>query len=159
MSWQVRAQDLPRRVGGGNGPTVTKTGAGSAILSGANTYSGGTTVNAGTLALSGSGTLGGTSGALAIGAVLATIAVIVRQEIVLAIMGGIFVVEAISVMAQVSYFKYTKRKLGEGKRIFLKSPLHHHYQKLGYHESKIVTRFWIVTVLCVVFSIVTLKIR
>ena len=70
-----------------------------------------------------------------------------------------FFVEALSVTLQVSYFKYTKRKYGEGKRIFLMSPLHHHYQKAGFHESKIVTRFWIVTILCVVLAIVTLKIR
>ena len=68
-----------------------------------------------------------------------------------------FLVESISVVLQVSYFKYTKRKFGEGKRIFLMSPLHHHYQKLGYNESKIVTRFWIVTILCVVFAIVTFE--
>jgi phospho-N-acetylmuramoyl-pentapeptide-transferase len=72
---------------------------------------------------------------------------------------GVFLVEVLSVTIQVAYFKYTKRKFGEGRRIFLMSPLHHHYQKRGYHEAKIVTRFWIVTMMCVVLSIVTLKLR
>jgi phospho-N-acetylmuramoyl-pentapeptide-transferase len=101
----------------------------------------------------------GDVGALALGAALGTIAVIVRQEIVLAIMGGIFVVEALSVMAQVTYFKYTKKKYGEGRRIFLMSPLHHHYQKKGMHESKIVSRFWIIGIMLAVFTIITLKTR
>ena len=85
--------------------------------------------------------------------------IIVHKELLIPIFCGVFLVENLSVVIQVTYFKYTKRKYGEGRRIFLMSPLHHHYQKLGYHESKIVTRFWIVTILCVVFSIVTLKIR
>jgi phospho-N-acetylmuramoyl-pentapeptide-transferase len=72
---------------------------------------------------------------------------------------GIFLVELLSVMIQVSYFKHTKRKYGEGRRVFLMSPLHHHYQKLGYHESKIVTRFWIIGILLAIFSIVTLKLQ
>jgi phospho-N-acetylmuramoyl-pentapeptide-transferase len=101
----------------------------------------------------------GDTGSLTLGGIIAALAIIVRKELLIPIFCGVFLVENLSVMLQVSYFKYTKRKYGEGKRIFLMSPLHHHYQKLGYHESKIVTRFWIVTLLCIVFSIVTLKIR
>jgi phospho-N-acetylmuramoyl-pentapeptide-transferase len=101
----------------------------------------------------------GDTGSLMLGGVIASLAIIVRKELLIPIFCGVFLVEVLSVSLQVSYFKYTKRKYGEGRRIFLMSPLHHHYQKLGYHESKIVTRFWIVTILCVVFSIVTLKIR
>ncbi|HEY0677553.1 MAG TPA: phospho-N-acetylmuramoyl-pentapeptide-transferase [Chitinophagaceae bacterium] len=101
----------------------------------------------------------GDTGSLALGGIIAALAIIVRKELLIPIFCGVFLVENLSVMIQVSYFKYTKKKYGEGRRIFLMSPLHHHYQKLGYHESKIVTRFWIVTILCVVFSIVTLKIR
>jgi phospho-N-acetylmuramoyl-pentapeptide-transferase len=101
----------------------------------------------------------GDTGSLTLGGIIAALAIIVRKELLIPIFCGVFLVENLSVMLQVSYFKYTKRKYGEGKRIFLMSPLHHHYQKLGYHESKIVTRFWIVTMLCIVFSIVTLKIR
>jgi len=101
----------------------------------------------------------GDTGSLTLGGIIAALAIIVRKELLIPIFCGVFLVENLSVILQVSYFKYTKRKYGEGKRIFLMSPLHHHYQKLGYHESKIVTRFWIVTILCVVFAIVTLKIR
>jgi phospho-N-acetylmuramoyl-pentapeptide-transferase len=101
----------------------------------------------------------GDTGSLTLGGIIAALAIIVRKELLIPIFCGVFLVEVLSVSLQVSYFKYTKRKYGEGKRIFLMSPLHHHYQKLGYHESKIVTRFWIVTILCVVFAIVTLKIR
>lgn len=101
----------------------------------------------------------GDTGSLTLGGIIAALAIIVRKELLIPIFCGVFLVENLSVMIQVSYFKYTKKKYGEGRRIFLMSPLHHHYQKLGYHESKIVTRFWIVTILCVVFSIVTLKIR
>lgn len=101
----------------------------------------------------------GDTGSLALGGIIAALAIIVRKELLIPIFCGVFLVENISVILQVTYFKYTKKKYGEGRRIFLMSPLHHHYQKLGYHESKIVTRFWIVTILCVVFSIVTLKIR
>jgi len=101
----------------------------------------------------------GDTGSLTLGGIIAALAIIVRKELLIPIFCGVFLVENLSVMLQVTYFKYTKRKYGEGKRIFLMSPLHHHYQKLGYHESKIVTRFWIVTMLCIVFSIVTLKIR
>jgi phospho-N-acetylmuramoyl-pentapeptide-transferase len=101
----------------------------------------------------------GDTGSLTLGGIIAALAIIVRKELLIPIFCGVFLVEVLSVSLQVSYFKYTKRKYGEGRRIFLMSPLHHHYQKLGYHESKIVTRFWIVTILCIVFSIVTLKIR
>ena len=101
----------------------------------------------------------GDTGSLALGGIIAALAIIVRKELLIPIFCGVFLVENLSVMIQVTYFKYTKKKYGEGRRIFLMSPLHHHYQKLGYHESKIVTRFWIVTILCVVFAIVTLKIR
>jgi phospho-N-acetylmuramoyl-pentapeptide-transferase len=101
----------------------------------------------------------GDTGSLTLGGILAALAIIVRKELLIPIFCGVFLVESLSVMIQVSYFKYTRRKQGTGKRIFLMSPLHHHYQKLGYHENKIVVRFWIVTILCVVFAIVTLKIR
>ncbi len=101
----------------------------------------------------------GDTGSLTLGGIIAAIAIIVHKELLIPIFCGVFLVENLSVVMQVSYFKYTKRKLGEGKRIFLMSPLHHHYQKKGYHEAKIVTRFWIVTILCVVLSIVTLKLR
>jgi len=101
----------------------------------------------------------GDTGSLMLGGVIASLAIIVRKELLIPIFCGVFLVENLSVMLQVTYFKYTRRKNGEGKRIFLMSPLHHHYQKLGYHESKIAVRFWIVTILFVVFAIVTLKIR
>ncbi len=101
----------------------------------------------------------GDTGSLTLGGIIAALAIIVRKEWLIPIFCGVFLVESVSVVIQVSYFKYTKRKKGEGRRIFLMSPLHHHYQKLGYHESKIVTRFWIITILCVAFAIATLKIR
>lgn len=101
----------------------------------------------------------GDVGALSLGAALGTIAVIVRQEIVLAIMGGIFVVEALSVMAQVSYFKYTKRKYGEGRRILKMAPLHHHFEKSGWKETQVVVRFWIITMLLCLVGLSTLKLR
>jgi phospho-N-acetylmuramoyl-pentapeptide-transferase len=101
----------------------------------------------------------GDVGALALGGALGTIAVIVRQEIVLAIMGGIFVVEAISVMIQVSYFKYTKRKYGEGRRVLLMAPLHHHFEKSGWTETQVVVRFWIITMLLCLVGLSTLKLR
>ena len=101
----------------------------------------------------------GDTGSLTLGGILAALAIIVRKELLIPIFCGVFLVENLSVVIQVTYFKYSRKKYGEGRRIFLMSPLHHHYQKLGYHESKIVTRFWIVTVLCAVFAIVTLKIR
>jgi len=101
----------------------------------------------------------GDTGSLTLGGLIASLAIIVHKELLIPIICGVFLVESLSVMLQVGYFKYTKGKFGEGRRIFLMSPLHHHYQKLGYHEAKIVTRFWIVTILCVVVSIVTLKLR
>jgi phospho-N-acetylmuramoyl-pentapeptide-transferase len=101
----------------------------------------------------------GDTGSLALGGIIASLAIIVRKELLIPIMCFVFFVEILSVTLQVSYFKYTKKKYGEGRRIFLMSPLHHHYQKKGYHESKIAVRFWIVTILCVVFSIMSLKIR
>ena len=101
----------------------------------------------------------GDVGALALGASLGTIAVIVRQEIVLAIMGGIFVVEALSVMLQVTYFKYSKKKYGEGRRILKMAPLHHHFGKSGWKETQVVVRFWIITMLLCLVGLSTLKLR
>ena len=101
----------------------------------------------------------GDVGALALGGALGTVAVIVRQEIVLAIMGGVFVVEALSVMLQVMYFKYTRRKYGEGRRLFKMAPLHHHFEKQGWKETQVVVRFWIVTILLCLIGLTTLKLR
>ena len=101
----------------------------------------------------------GDVGALALGAALGTIAVIVRQEIVLAIMGGIFVVEALSVMLQVTYFKYTKKRFGAGRRILKMAPLHHHFEKSGWKETQVVVRFWIITMLLCLVGLSTLKLR
>ncbi len=101
----------------------------------------------------------GDTGSLTLGGLIAAIAIIVHKELLIPIFCGVFLVENLSVVLQVTYFKYTKRKFGEGRRIFLMSPLHHHFQKKGYHEAKIVTRFWIVTLLCVALAIATLKIR
>ncbi len=101
----------------------------------------------------------GDVGALALGGALGTIAVIVRQEIVLAVMGGIFVAEAVSVMMQVTYFKYTKRKYGEGRRILKMAPLHHHFEKAGWKETQVVVRFWIITMLLCLVGLSTLKLR
>lgn len=101
----------------------------------------------------------GDTGSLALGGIIATLAIIIRKELLLPVMCGIFLVENLSVMIQVSYFKYTKRKFGEGRRVFLMSPLHHHYQKMGIHESKIVSRFWIVGITLAVLTIITLKVR
>ena len=101
----------------------------------------------------------GDTGSLTIGGIIAVIAIAVRKEWLIPVLCGIFLAENLSVVLQVSYFKYTRKKYGEGRRIFKMSPLHHHYQKLGYHESKIVTRFWIVGILLAILSIVTLKIR
>ncbi len=101
----------------------------------------------------------GDTGSLALGGIIASLAIIVRKELLIPIICGIFLVELLSVIIQVGYFKRTKKKYGEGRRIFLMSPLHHHYQKLGYHESKIVTRFWIIGIVLAVLSIVTLKMR
>jgi phospho-N-acetylmuramoyl-pentapeptide-transferase len=101
----------------------------------------------------------GDVGALALGAALGTVAVIIRQELVLFIMGGVFVVEAVSVMMQVSYFKYTKKKYGEGRRILLMAPLHHHFEQKGWKETQVVVRFWIITMLLVLLGLATLKLR
>ncbi len=101
----------------------------------------------------------GDTGSLMLGGTIATLAILVRKELLIPVLCGIFLVENLSVMMQVSWFKYTKRKYGEGRRIFKMSPLHHHYQKLGYHESKIVARFWIVGVMLAVLTLVTLKLR
>ncbi len=101
----------------------------------------------------------GDTGSLALGGIIAALAIIVRKELLIPFFCFIFLVENLSVVMQVSWFKYTRKKYGEGRRIFLMSPLHHHYQKLGYHESKIAVRFWIVTILSVVVAIGTLKLR
>ena len=101
----------------------------------------------------------GDVGALALGAALGTVAVIVRQEIVLAMMGGVFVAEALSVMLQVLYFKYTRKKYGEGRRFFRMAPLHHHFEKLGWKETQVVVRFWIITMLLCLLGLSTLKLR
>lgn len=101
----------------------------------------------------------GDTGSLALGGIIAALAIIVRKELLIPIFCAVFLLENISVVVQVGYFKYTKKKYGEGRRVFLMSPLHHHYQKKGYHESKIAVRFWIVTLLFVVFAILSLKIR
>jgi phospho-N-acetylmuramoyl-pentapeptide-transferase len=101
----------------------------------------------------------GDTGSLALGGIIASLAIIVRKELLIPIICGIFLVENLSVVLQVWYFKRTKKKYGEGRRIFLMSPLHHHYQKKGYHEAKIVTRFWIVGIILAILSIVTLKLR
>jgi phospho-N-acetylmuramoyl-pentapeptide-transferase len=101
----------------------------------------------------------GDVGALALGGALGTIAIIVRQEIVLAVMGGVFVAEALSVMAQVAWFKYTKKKFGEGRRILKMAPLHHHYEKSGWTETQVVIRFWIITMLLCLIGLASLKLR
>lgn len=101
----------------------------------------------------------GDTGSLALGGIIATLAILVRKELLIPVLCGVFLAENLSVVLQVSYFKYTKRKYGEGRRIFRMAPLHHHYQKLGIHESKIVSRFWIVGIMLAVLSIVTLKLR
>ena len=101
----------------------------------------------------------GDTGSLTIGGVIAVIAIIVRKELLLPIICGIFLIETLSVIIQVSYFKYSKNRSGVGKRIFLMSPIHHHFQKLGYHESKIAVRFWIIGILMAILSLITLKIR
>lgn len=101
----------------------------------------------------------GDTGSLTIGGIIAAMAILLRKEFLLPVLCGVFFLETLSVILQVSYFKYTKRKTGEGQRIFLMSPLHHHYQKLGMHEAKIVTRFWIVGLILAVLTVITLKIR
>jgi phospho-N-acetylmuramoyl-pentapeptide-transferase len=101
----------------------------------------------------------GDTGSLTIGGIIAVIAISVRKELLIPILCGVFLAENLSVILQVAYFKYSKKKFGEGRRIFLMAPLHHHYQKKGYHESKIVTRFWIVAIFLAIFSLVSLKLR
>ena len=101
----------------------------------------------------------GDTGSLAIGGIIAAFAIMIRKELLIPMLCGVFLVENLSVIIQVSWFKYTKRKYGEGRRVFLMSPLHHHYQKKGYHEAKIVTRFWIMGILLAILTIVTLKLR
>ena len=101
----------------------------------------------------------GDTGSLAMGGILAVFAIIVRKEILIPLLCGVFLVENLSVMIQVAYFKHTKRKYGEGRRVFLMSPLHHHYQKKGIPEAKIVTRFWIIGILLAVLTVATLKMR
>ncbi|MDL5048470.1 phospho-N-acetylmuramoyl-pentapeptide-transferase [Oscillatoria amoena NRMC-F 0135] len=101
----------------------------------------------------------GDTGSLSLGGIIAVFAIIIRKELLIPILCGIFLVENLSVVIQVAYFKYTKKKYGEGRRIFKMSPLHHHYQKLGYAEPKIVTRFWIVGIMLAIFTIITLKLR
>jgi phospho-N-acetylmuramoyl-pentapeptide-transferase len=101
----------------------------------------------------------GDTGSLTLGGIIAVFAIVIRKELLIPILCGIFLVESLSVMMQVGWFKRTKRKYGEGRRIFLMAPLHHHYQKKGYPEPKIVTRFWIIAIILAVISVVTLKIR
>ena len=101
----------------------------------------------------------GDTGSLSLGGIIAVVAILIRKELLIPILCGIFLIENLSVILQVGYFKYTKKKYGVGKRIFRMSPLHHHYQKLGYHESKIVTRFWIVGIMLAVLTVITLKLR
>jgi phospho-N-acetylmuramoyl-pentapeptide-transferase len=101
----------------------------------------------------------GDTGSLALGGIIASLAIIVRKELLIPIFCGVFLVENLSVIIQVAYFKYTKKKYGAGRRIFLMSPLHHHYQKKGFHENKITMRFWIITLLLMITSIATLKVR
>ena len=101
----------------------------------------------------------GDTGSLTLGGIIAALAILIRKELLIPVLCGIFVIENLSVILQVSWFKYTRKKYGEGRRIFKMSPLHHHYQKKGMHEAKIVTRFWIVGILLAVMTILTLKIR
>jgi len=101
----------------------------------------------------------GDTGSLTIGGIIAVLAIATRKELLIPILCGVFLMENLSVMMQVSWFKYTKKRYGEGRRIFLMSPLHHHYQKKGIHESKIVVRFWIIAILLAIVSVVTLKLR
>jgi phospho-N-acetylmuramoyl-pentapeptide-transferase len=101
----------------------------------------------------------GDTGSLSLGGIIAVAAILIRKELLIPILCGIFLIENLSVILQVGYFKYTKKKYGQGKRIFKMAPLHHHFQKLGYNESKIVTRFWIVGIMLAILTIVTLKLR
>ena len=101
----------------------------------------------------------GDNGSLTIGGIIAVIAILVRKELLLPILCGVFLIETLSVIIQVGYFKYTKKKFGVGKRVFLMTPIHHHFQKKGYSESKIVARFWIISIMLAILSLITLKIR
>ena len=101
----------------------------------------------------------GDTGSLSIGAIIAVLAIIVKKELLIPVLCGVFFIESISVILQVSYFKYTKKKYGNGKRIFLMAPLHHHYQLKGIHETKIVTRFWMIGILLAILTLTTLKLR
>lgn len=101
----------------------------------------------------------GDTGSLALGGIIAVFAISIRKELLIPVLCGVFLIENLSVIIQVAYFKFSKRRFGEGRRVFLMAPLHHHYQKKGIHEAKIVSRFWIVAVLLAVISIVTLKLR
>jgi phospho-N-acetylmuramoyl-pentapeptide-transferase len=101
----------------------------------------------------------GDTGSLALGGIIAVFAISIRKELMIPVLCGVFLIENLSVMLQVGYFKLTKRRFGEGRRIFLMAPLHHHYQKKGIHEAKIVSRFWIIGILLAVISIITLKLR
>lgn len=101
----------------------------------------------------------GDTGSLSIGAIIAVLAIIVKKELLIPLLCGIFLIENLSVIIQVLYFKYTKKKYGEGKRLFLMAPLHHHYQKKGIHETKIVARFWMVSILLAIMTLATLKLR
>ena len=101
----------------------------------------------------------GDTGSLALGGIIAVFAIAIRKELLIPVLCGVFLIENLSVVMQVTYFKITKKRFGEGRRIFLMAPLHHHYQKKGIHEAKIVSRFWIVAVLLAVVTIVTLKLR
>jgi len=101
----------------------------------------------------------GDTGSLTLGGIIAVLAIAIRKELLIPILCGIFLIENLSVILQVGYFKYTKKKYGEGRRIFLMSPLHHHYQKKGMHEAKITTRFWIIGILLSILTLATLKLR
>ena len=101
----------------------------------------------------------GDTGSLAIGGIIAVFAIMIRKELMVPLLCGVFLIENVSVIMQVSWFKFTKKRFGEGRRIFLMAPLHHHYQKKGFHEAKIVTRFWIISILLAILTIITLKLR
>ncbi len=101
----------------------------------------------------------GDTGSLAIGGIIAAFAIMIRKELLIPVLCGVFLIEILSVMIQVTYFKYSKKRFGEGRRVFLMAPLHHHYQKKGYHEAKIVTRFWIISIMLAIITIITLKLR
>ena len=101
----------------------------------------------------------GDTGSLSLGGIIAVVAILIRKELLIPILCGVFLIENLSVLIQVSYFKYSRKKFGEGKRIFRMAPIHHHFQKKGIHESKIVTRFWIVAVMLAILTVVTLKLR